>query len=305
MKFGDNLKLIRKFKNISQEDLADKLGVSRQSISKWETGENYPTMQNIVCLCDIFKCKMNDLVHADFDDLDFMDEEIKMSVVKLNEKEQKNVKTLSKILSLIGKISAIVVRVGIGFMAVAMIALPIVLSQIEVKDDSIVVSGDVIKVTELDDGIRVSSAKNEHVIITDINKREYEHVKMSLTRFNKWVFIGLIEVGFGFTIAFLVILSMALMRMHKLFNNIYEGDTPFTLENVEHIKKMAIFMIVSIVLSAIGTTIINIAFSAEDAVSFNLFNIVEIIFLYAMSYIFEYGYRIQQDSKGKMYGKEE
>ena len=38
MKFGENLKNIRKQKNISQEELAEKLGVSRQSISKWETG---------------------------------------------------------------------------------------------------------------------------------------------------------------------------------------------------------------------------------------------------------------------------
>ena len=36
MKFGENLKNIRKQKNISQEELAEKLGVSRQSISKWE-----------------------------------------------------------------------------------------------------------------------------------------------------------------------------------------------------------------------------------------------------------------------------
>ncbi len=38
MKFGDNLKQIRKNKKISQEELAEKLGVSRQSISKWKTG---------------------------------------------------------------------------------------------------------------------------------------------------------------------------------------------------------------------------------------------------------------------------
>ena len=50
MKFGDNLKLIRKSRKISQEELAEKLGVSRQSLSKWETGENYPSMQNIMCL---------------------------------------------------------------------------------------------------------------------------------------------------------------------------------------------------------------------------------------------------------------
>lgn len=44
MKFGENLKLIRKSMKISQEELADKLGVSRQSVSKWETVENYPSI---------------------------------------------------------------------------------------------------------------------------------------------------------------------------------------------------------------------------------------------------------------------
>ena len=38
MKFGDNLKNLRKLKKLSQEDLAIKVGVSRQSVSKWETG---------------------------------------------------------------------------------------------------------------------------------------------------------------------------------------------------------------------------------------------------------------------------
>ena len=42
MKFGDNLRKLRKNKNYSQEDLAFKVGVSRQSVSKWETGEAYP-----------------------------------------------------------------------------------------------------------------------------------------------------------------------------------------------------------------------------------------------------------------------
>ena len=69
MKFGDNLKQIRKSKNISQEELAEKLGVSRQSVSKWETGENYPSMYNIMCLCDIFKCKINNLVHESMSDI--------------------------------------------------------------------------------------------------------------------------------------------------------------------------------------------------------------------------------------------
>ena len=38
MKFGDNLRSLRKAKKLSQEDLAEKMQVSRQSVSKWETG---------------------------------------------------------------------------------------------------------------------------------------------------------------------------------------------------------------------------------------------------------------------------
>ena len=301
MKFGDNLKSIRKMKNVSQEDLADRLGVSRQSVSKWETGENYPSMQNIVCLCSIFKCKMNDLVHEDFDDIDFMDEEIKMSVAKLNEKEQKNVRTLSKILSLIGKISSIVVRVGIGFVAIAMIFIPIGLSQIDFKDNQMVTAGNFIKVEKLNDGSRISLAQNEHIILSDVDTKNVQNIMDGYNRFGKWGFIGLLELGFAFLVAFLVVLSMALSRFGKLFGNIQEGDTPFTLENVDHIKKMAIFMIASIILSAIGTTIISITLVSSNESTFNVFSVVEILFLFAMSYIFEYGYRIQQDSKGKMY----
>ena len=86
MKFGDNLKRVRKMRKISQEELADKLGVSRQSVSKWETGENYPSMTNIMCLCTIFKCKLNELVHEDMTDINSLDEEVKMKVVKLKVK---------------------------------------------------------------------------------------------------------------------------------------------------------------------------------------------------------------------------
>ena len=56
MNFGENLKKIRKSKGLSQEELADRVKVSRQSVSKWETGEAYPEMNNILQLCKIFNC---------------------------------------------------------------------------------------------------------------------------------------------------------------------------------------------------------------------------------------------------------
>ena len=121
MKFGDNLKLIRKNKKMSQEELAERVNVSRQSVSKWENGEAYPEMNNILELCKIFNCKINDLVHTDMSDIDSLDEEIIMNVVKFNEKKQNQVKTLSNIISLIGKIGRIVLMVCIPFILLTMI----------------------------------------------------------------------------------------------------------------------------------------------------------------------------------------
>ncbi|MBQ2873656.1 MAG: helix-turn-helix transcriptional regulator, partial [Bacilli bacterium] len=142
MKFGDNLKLIRKNKKMSQEQLAEKMNVSRQSVSKWETGEAYPEMNNILELCKIFNCKINDLVHTDMTDISSLDEEIVMSVVKFNEKKQKEVKTLSNVISLIGKIGAIVLKVAIPFIILGMILVPYIVNNIEIKDNEIVFKTD-------------------------------------------------------------------------------------------------------------------------------------------------------------------
>ena len=63
--FKENLKKIRKENNLSQEQLADELGVSRQAISKWESGAAYPEMDKIIALCDKFNLNIDDLLHKD------------------------------------------------------------------------------------------------------------------------------------------------------------------------------------------------------------------------------------------------
>lgn len=62
---SENLKKIRKDNHLSQEQLAEELGVSRQAISKWESGVAYPEMEKIIQLCDKFDLKIDDLLHKD------------------------------------------------------------------------------------------------------------------------------------------------------------------------------------------------------------------------------------------------
>mgnify|MGYP004666628781 CR=1 FL=1 len=62
---AENLKKIRKKHNLSQEDLATILGVSRQAISKWESKVAYPEMDKIIMLCNKFNLNIDDLLHKD------------------------------------------------------------------------------------------------------------------------------------------------------------------------------------------------------------------------------------------------
>ncbi len=62
MKFCDKLPKLRKQNNLSQELLADKLGVSRQAVSKWEQGSSYPDMEKMIAMCKILNCTLEDLL---------------------------------------------------------------------------------------------------------------------------------------------------------------------------------------------------------------------------------------------------
>ena len=65
MFFASNLQKLRKRENMSQEALAEKLDVTRQSVSKWESGASYPEMDKLISICKIFNVDMDTLVNGD------------------------------------------------------------------------------------------------------------------------------------------------------------------------------------------------------------------------------------------------
>lgn len=63
--FKDNLIALRKINGYSQDELADKIGVTRQTLSKYETGESLPDIEKCKQLAEIFGVSMDDLVNYD------------------------------------------------------------------------------------------------------------------------------------------------------------------------------------------------------------------------------------------------
>ena len=61
--FKDNLIHLRKIKQLTQEDVADKIGVTRQSIAKWESGETVPDLEKCRLLAELFGVTLDDLAN--------------------------------------------------------------------------------------------------------------------------------------------------------------------------------------------------------------------------------------------------
>ena len=105
MVFGEKLKNLRKDKGWSQEELAEKLFVSRQSVSKWENGQNYPSIEIIIKLSDFFGVTIDELLRSD--------EELKEKVI--NDSKQlahPKLKFMFDVLFLIG-IALLIIKIGI------------------------------------------------------------------------------------------------------------------------------------------------------------------------------------------------
>ena len=300
MKFGENLYNLRKNAKMSQEKLAEKMSVSRQSISKWENGESYPEMDKILKLCNIFHCKINDLVHEDLTDINSLDEEIIMNVVKFNEKKQNQVKSLSNVISLIGKIGGIVLKVAIPFIIIAMLLIPYLVTNVEIQENKLSFKTDNIKL--IDD----SKVEVFNIILLDVEDSMSSGEIIDIFNNNsKYEIIGYLEAGFVFLLVDLIIMIIILNYVEKLFTNIKDNNTPFTLDNVNYIKRMSYLLIALIIISPLTGTLFGLILGvSESGEGFELMSILEILIIFSMSYIFEYGYEIQKDSKGKMYGNE-
>lgn len=109
MTFGEKLARLRKEYNYTQEQLADILGVSRQSVSKWESDIAYPETDKLIELGRLFDCSMDYLLKEDVTD------KTGSAVNVLTEKimTEENKGRAKKILKIIGIILAAVLAVDV------------------------------------------------------------------------------------------------------------------------------------------------------------------------------------------------
>ena len=84
MKIGDKLKNARLKKSMTQEEVAEKLFVSRQSISNWENNKTYPDIGNVIALSDLYEISLDELLKGSDNFMKHLEEST--DIVKSNKK---------------------------------------------------------------------------------------------------------------------------------------------------------------------------------------------------------------------------
>ena len=83
MKIGDQLQKQRKLHHMSQNELAEKLHLTRQSISKWENGTTLPSFANVIAISEIFGVSLDELIKGDVALMDKLKDDGKIRLTKL------------------------------------------------------------------------------------------------------------------------------------------------------------------------------------------------------------------------------
>lgn len=130
MKLSEKLQKIRKENNITQEGLADKLNVSRQAVSKWESGSAYPDTEKLIQISKIFNVSLDELINDNIDrntnnssqKISFM--EIFNNVLEFISKSVNmfwSMKFIDKIKCLFEMIVLILIIIGVWFISTSII----------------------------------------------------------------------------------------------------------------------------------------------------------------------------------------
>ncbi len=217
--------------------------------------------------------------------------------------KQRKLKVLSKIIYILAKIGKILTYIAIPFIVLGMVVIPMLMNKIDIKNDRIILKdkGNIISIVEKNDKlvINVKDAKVAEVT----SAKDISKIKDFFNNNSKGTIIAAGETALGFALISIIIAILLLRRVEKIFKNINKNDTPFTYDNVEHIRRIAFLMIINIILPAIASAVIELILKVDLNIHFGAYNLIEILSLYVLVYVFEYGCKLQKDSKCKIYGE--
>lgn len=204
--------------------------------------------------------------------------------------EKNKIKGISKAIYIIAKINSVLVAMAGVVIVIMMFAVPLLVSKTEISESKIKFFNNEYEYSikegelRLDDNVYSYSAEDKAAKIIDLFEKD-----------NKLETTIIAEVTLAFGLATIALLYLAFSNLHKLFKNIYAEETPFNEKNINHIKLMAKYFLIAMIVSILGEFVVDIATGFSISLNINVTELLAVLIIYALSIIFEYGYKLQQE----------
>ena len=117
IKIGKFLQELRKENGLTQEQLAEQMGVARRTVSRWETGSNMPDLDVLIDLSDLYKVDLREILSGERKN-EQMNEEMKETVLQVAEYSNKEKERTTKVVTVyfVAGIIALIVNVAMSFL---------------------------------------------------------------------------------------------------------------------------------------------------------------------------------------------
>lgn len=225
-----------------------------------------------------------------------------MSKIKLDEKDKSMLKGLSKLIYVFATIGKICIYIAIPFLVLTMIILPVIFNNTKVVNNNIIFTyrNDTVEMNDVGNN-KIEIRHNGKIVDEDDHEdyKAFKKYRNILNDYSKKELIGYTEAGLILLISYLYLIILVLKHLAKLFKNINEESTPFTLENIDHMAKMGRYMIAVILLPIIASILYSAFADIDINIDFSIVSVMEVLFVLAMSIIFKYGYNIENNKKNE------
>ena len=219
-----------------------------------------------------------------------------MENVEMTEKDVSRLKGVSKaakILTIIGKVCLII---AVPFIVLAMVAVPLLFKDIKV-DESGISYKDVAAVKVDDDRTKIDIIYENKVVYTEENAQSIIKLLDQVDQDSSNKIAVYIDCQLGIALVTIIISIVVLSNLISLLKSIHDDATPFTMQNVDYLRKMACLQIINIVIPIVMSIILGIIFNIELSNWFNTTSIIEVLLIICLVYIFKYGCVLQEKTK--------
>ena len=289
MDLGEKIRMSRMNAGFTQTKLGEMIDINPRTISKWESGAVVPNLTEIRKLCKALNIKKSDLIEEE------KPKEEKIAKLKggLSKKKQAYLKGLSEATTIVSRVLRICLYIGIVCLVICVLALPFLFRTFDLNGHVITIKSSGQRYELINDGsedYKVKVGDQLKSLDLDIKPVVIDNV---LDNYSKTQIGCYLEISFIIAISTMVLVMILLRYVERLAINIGEGDV-FAEENPGLLKNIGYVMIAIIVIPFLAGIVPNAVMGSDFGEDFTFVNVVEILIVFALSYIFEYGHKLSQ-----------